>query len=75
MNEAQVLALIGSLSTSIPPLLAAYKQITANRAGVKTLQQLIDEGNQTFNDMMGIHFTQVPPIGCGLGTSPLSRTR
>ena len=24
---------------------------------------------------MGIHFTQVPPIGCGLGTSPLSRTR
>ena len=25
--------------------------------------------------MMGIHFTQVPRIGCGLGTSPLSRTR
>jgi hypothetical protein len=25
--------------------------------------------------VMGIHFTQVPPIGCGLGTSPLSRTR
>ena len=24
---------------------------------------------------MGIHFTQVPPIGCGLGTSPPSRTR
>jgi hypothetical protein len=24
---------------------------------------------------MGIHFTQVPPIGCGLETSPLSRTR
>jgi hypothetical protein len=28
-----------------------------------------------FSVKMGIHFTQVPPIGCGLGTSPLSRTR
>src|SRR5271165_5248992 len=24
---------------------------------------------------MGIHFTQVPPMGCGFGTSPPARTR
>jgi hypothetical protein len=30
---------------------------------------------QPYLNKMGIHFTQVPPIGCGLGTSPPSRTR
>ena len=48
MTEAEVLALINSLSATLPSLLALYQKITANRQGVKTLAELVADADTQY---------------------------
>jgi len=49
MTEAEVALLINSLSATLPSLIALYKQITENRQGVKTLQELLSDADAQYD--------------------------
>ena len=48
MNETQTILLINNLAATLPSLIALYQTLSANRQGVKTIQELLADADATY---------------------------